>query len=197
MPRPTTTTTIANTTTPPTDTDVRITPDWLWQVVLEFAGERAVCDVCTEEDNPLGAKRFFTKRTNGLTSLWSQALRDLRSTTYFANPPYSAGQVVLWADKVTQEARNGLECLLLTQADVSTGWYRVIGDNADARCHLDRRVSFLEPGPTGGYRPCKGGAKFGSQISYFGPRRRRFTRVFGAIGEVLHGLGPTEESGKP
>jgi hypothetical protein len=177
------------------DTDVRITPDWLWQPVLTFVGpNRSICDVCTEENNPLGAQRFFTERTNGLTSRWATTLHDLRSTTYWGNVPFSRGQVSKWADKFTREARIGLECLMLTQADVSTDWYESIRLNADARCHLGRRVAFLSPDGKGGYVTAKGGAKFGTQIAYWGPRRRRFHRVFGALGEVIHGLGPQEES---
>jgi hypothetical protein len=177
------------------DTDVRVTPDWLLQTVRDFAGTHDLCDVCTEENNPLGARRFFTERTNGLTSRWATTLHDLRATVYFGNVPYGAGQVAPWADKFAKEGRFGLECLLLTQADVSTRWYRAIADNADARCHLSKRVIFLEPDGKGGYQPCKGGAKFGSQIAYMGPRRRRFARIFGALGEVISGLGPQEEGG--
>jgi hypothetical protein len=36
------------------------------------------------------------------------------------------------------------------------------------------------------------GAKFGSCLWYWGPRRRRFTRIFSPHGEVIHGLGPEE-----
>lgn len=175
------------------DTDVRITPDWLWAAVREHAGTRSVCDVCTEPNNPLNADRYYTESMNGLEAKWATTLYDLRSTTYWGNVPFSRGQVLQWADKFVREARRGLECILLTQADVSTEWYAFIRDNADVRCHLSKRVQFLEPNGKGGYRPCKGGAKFGTQCAYFGPRRRRFTRVFGALGEILHGVGPSEE----
>ncbi len=176
------------------DTDVRITPSELWQSVLELAGQRLICDVCTEPNNPLKAARFFTEKTNGLTSPWARTASDIWRFFYFGNVPYSHGQVQRWAEKFTREARGyGLECLMLTQADVSTGWYAYLRDNADARCHLSKRVVFLEPDGEGGYRKCEGGAKFGSQLSYWGPRRRRFARIFGALGEVIHGLGPAEE----
>lgn len=175
------------------DTDVRITPPWLWQLVRDFAGERRICDVCTEPTNPLNADAFYTEATNGIASRWAQTARDVFTWTFWCNPPYSAGHVIEWADKAVREARAyPLEILMLTQADVSTGWYRFIRDNADARCHLGRRVQFLEPDGIGGFRPCKGGAKFGSQIAYLGPRRRRFARIFGGHGEILHGLGPQE-----
>lgn len=177
------------------ESDIRITPGWLLAALLNFAGNRLVCDVCTQPDNPLRADRFFTEETDGLRSPWAASVADVWRCTYWNNPPYSAGQVLQWSEKtITEAGMHGLEVLLLTQADVSTGWYRLIRDNADARCHLGRRVSFLEPDGAGGYRACPGGAKFGSQIAYFGPRRRRFERIFGAHGEVLHGLGPQEEN---
>ena len=176
------------------DTDVRITPPELWSAVVDFKGQRLVCDVCTEENNPLNAARFFTERTNGLKAVWARNTSDLWRFLYWGNVPYSHGQVLKWAEKFTREARYyGLECLMLTQADVSTGWYAYLRDNVDARCHLGTRVAFLEPDGQGGYQKCESGAKFGSAVWYWGPRRRRFARIFGALGEVLHGLGPQEE----
>ena len=177
-----------------TDTDVRITPTWLWQLVRSFVGERAICDVCTEPSNPLGADAFYCKAVNGLEMQWASTARHVFGWTHWCNPPYSRGSVIQWAEKATREARAyPLEILMLTQADVSTDWYRVLRENADMRCHLGARVAFLEPDEQGGFRPCESGAKFGSQLSYWGPRRRRFARIFGAHGEILAGLGPQEE----
>jgi hypothetical protein len=176
------------------ESDIRITPDWFWGWVLEFAGDRPICDVCTPSDNPLKARRYFDEQADGLRSTWGLTLREMFREVYWCNPPYSAGNVQRWAEKAVREARRGLEVLVLTQLDASTGWYRFLRDHADARAHVSRRVGFLEPNGRGGYRPCPGGAKFASQVAYFGPRRRRFARVFGGErGEILHGLGPAEE----
>ena len=60
--------------------------------------------------------------------------------------------------------------------------------NCDAVCFLGTRVGFLRP--DGEAEP---GAKFGSAVWYFGPRRRRFDRVWSEHGHVDHGLGPLEE----
>lgn len=174
------------------ESDVRITPPWVMALVRELAGDRLLVDVCTEWDNPIGAERFYTEADDGLASPWAETARDVLRCTYWGNVPFSRGQVALWAAKFAREAQIGLEGLLLTQADVSTEWYALIRDNADARCHLNKRVQFLEPDGRGGYQPCKGGAKFGTQICYMGPRRRRFARIFGAHGEILPGWGPQE-----
>jgi hypothetical protein len=174
------------------ETDVRITPDPLWSVVLEFKGQRRICDVCTEADNPLGADRFFTEKDNALACRWATTYSEVFDWTYWDNCPYSRGQVIQFARCSVRWARVGLEILMLTQADVSTNWYAYLRANSDARCHLDKRVGFLKPDGIGGYERADGSAKFGSAIWYWGPRRQRFARIFGAHGEVLHGLGPEE-----
>lgn len=173
------------------ETDTRITPAALWQVVQAFKGSRRVCDVCTTPDNPLRAELFFTERDDATSCRWATRLDEVHAITFWCNPPYSRGQVIRFAEVVVSWAELGLEVLLLTQADVSTDWYGFIRDNADVRCHLGKRVGFLKPDGRGGYEPLPG-AKFGSQVAYFGPRRRRFARVFGEHGEILHGLGPKE-----
>jgi len=105
----------------------------------------------------------------------------------WCNPPYSRGQVIRWARKAIQEAVCGSEVLMLTPADVSTAWFRELRENCDAVCLLRRRVGFLRPDGT-----AMPGAKFGSAVWYFGPRRRRFDRIWGEHGHVDHGLGPLE-----
>lgn len=175
------------------DSDIRITPDPLWDIVKAFAGDRLICDVATEKSNPLGAARFFTKRDNALTNLWASSSQEVFRWLYWCNTPYSRGQVIQFADACVRWAALGLEVLLLTQADVTTDWYEFVRLNADARCHLDRRVAFLKPGGRGKFVKTQG-AKFGSQVAYWGPRRRRFARIFGEHGEIIHGLGPQEEA---
>ena len=173
--------------------DVRITPQGLWSIVLEFKGSRRVCDVCTQPDNPLKADRFFTEANNALDCRWLIKAAEVDWWTFWCNPPYSRGMVIEFATCCVGWARLGLEIIVLTQADVSTDWYAYLAANADARVHLNRRVGFLSPDGAGGYVPSSG-AKFGSAVWYFGARRQRFARVFGAHGEHFAGLGPAEET---
>lgn len=169
--------------------DVMITPKWLADIVREFADDAISLDVCTQPDNPLAAKRFFsgngTPQDDGLIQLWD------RHGVNWANPPYSRGQVIRWATKAVREARDGCEIIMLTKDDCRTEWNGVLKSNADARCRIAKGVGFLEPDPEGGYRPLPG-ASWGSALWYFGHRRRRFERVFSRIGEVTHLLGPQE-----
>lgn len=176
------------------ESDVRITPEPVRRVFFALAGDRRTCDVATEPNNPMGADRIFTLQDNALTCRWAVRYDDVHGCTYWLNPPYSLGQIMLFAVRATFWARLGLEIVVLTPADTSTGWYEFLRNNADARCHFDSRVQFLEPDGEGGYRKCSGGAKTGSAAWYFGPRRRRFARIFGELGEILHGLGPQEET---
>lgn len=158
------------------DSDERYTPPWLVAVIREFFGS-PFGDVATAPSNPVGAEYFRTER--GLERPWYPRT--------WCNPPYSRGEVLKWSAKAIAEATVGMEILFLTQADVSTGWFRLLRENADAVCFLHRRVGFLMPDGT----PMKG-AKFGSAVWYFGRRRQRFGEVWGEHGWVVPLPGPGE-----
>lgn len=170
------------------DSDVRIIPQWLLDVVLEFDGRpRIGLDVCTPASNPLNAHHFYEGHCrNGLELSW----RSSEGITW-CNGPYSRGQVIQWAEKAAYEARLGAEILMLTKSDPRTAWTRCLVANSDARCAVARGVGFLEPDGNGGYVQLHG-PMWGSAVWYFGPRRRRFDSVFSRIGEVTHYLGPQE-----
>ncbi len=177
------------------DSDRRLTPEWLLNLVREFAGGQIALDVCTEPHNPTGAETFFHPGGScGLAVVWHSALQrlgDWRIPVAWANVPYSTGQVARWSQKAVDEARLGAEILLLTKDDCRPKWNRFLRDNADARCRIAKGVGFLEPDEAGGFRQLVG-PQWGSCLWLFGRHRRRFERIFGAIGEVIHGLGPQE-----
>lgn len=177
--------------------DIRITPDWLLDIVREFAGGAIALDLCTQADNPARAYRFYTEDDDGLSMSWASALRqmplhrDWLISVGWGNVPYSAGQVIRWATKVVHEAREGADILLLTKDDCRTRWNRFLVQNVDARCRIAKGVGFLQPDGEGGYEKLSP-PRWGECLWYFGRNRRRFARVFGGIGEVIHGLGPVE-----
>jgi hypothetical protein len=172
------------------DSDVRITPRWVVDVVRSFCGDRPLLDVCTQPDNPIGADAFYSLAVGrcGMSTKWTYVFGE----RYIAwcNPPFSRGQVQRWAERAVEQALLGAEILMLTKDDCRTSWSRYLRNNADARCRIDRGVGFLEPDGNGGYKQLVG-PQWGSCIWYWGPRRRRFDRIFGAIGEVTHLLGPS------
>jgi hypothetical protein len=168
--------------------DKRITPKWLLDYARELGDGQIMLDVCTEPGNPTGATAYFTYAHNGLERDWAGISNGGLT---WCNTPYSRGSVMLWADKAVQEARRGCEILLLTKDDCRVSWNAFLRNNADARCRIARGVGFLEPDGEGGYRKMVG-PMWGSCLWYFGLRRRRFARIFGAIGEISHLLGPQE-----
>lgn len=173
--------------------DIRITPPWIVAVAKEFAVPRTLHDVCTESDNPIGADSWWSWHEGvGVDALCASWTGD--GGTNWCNPPWSRGAVATWAAKAAREARHGAEILLLTLADVRTGWHAQLAENADARCQISRSVGFLEPTTVDGVRSYKQlpGHTMGCTVWYWGRRRRRFARVFGEIGEIIHGLGPRE-----
>lgn len=162
---------------------------WVIRIVRDFAGDRRLVDVCTEPDNPTKADVFFTQANDGFENGWHG---DPSQHTRWANVPYSRGQVQRWAERTVDAARFGFETLFLTKDDIRPGWHRYLADNADARCRIHRGIGFAKPRADGeGYERMIG-PRWGSCLWYFGPRRRRFDRVFNAIGEITHGLGPQE-----
>lgn len=165
------------------DSDVRLTPPWLLAVVREFGV--ITLDPCTVAHNPVGAMRFYTEAQDGLRAPW-----DCDGGLVWCNPPWSRGQVHKWAGKAISEALGGCEVIMLTLADVRTGWFDGLADNADAYCLINRSVGFLEL--VDGVWKQKPGHTMGCAAWYWGPQRRRFDRVFSAIGRVTHGLGPKE-----
>lgn len=169
------------------ESDSRMTPGWLLDVVRRF--DAIELDPATDENNHARAHAFYTEDDDGLGKAWHV------DGLVWLNPPWSRGSVLTWASKAIREARSGAEILMLTLADVRTGWHRLLVDNADARCNIGRSVGFLEPLPGGGYKQLLGHT-MGCAVWYFGPRRRRFARVFGPVGEVIQGLGPCELEGE-
>lgn len=172
------------------DSDIRITPDWLLDIVREFGRGCIALDVCTQPENPAKADEFYCleQGTDGLIENWGV---DAGGGLCWGNVPFSRGQVIVWANKAVREAQFGAEILVLTKDDCRTKWNRLLVSNSDARCRVERGVGFLEPDGAGGYRKLPG-SPWGSCIWYFGRQRRRFERFFSPLGEVIHGLGPVE-----
>lgn len=168
------------------DSDRRITPPWIITHVREFIEPRRMLDVCTERDNPTQADAFYI--AGALETVWSDVMFG-GEHTWWCNPPFS--EMMKWVDKAVQEARHGGEGLFLSRADVRTKWYAKLRNNCDARVNIARSVAFRKPVAGGGYEAMSGDF-YGYAIWYFGPRRRRFERVFSSMGEVIHGLGVQE-----
>ena len=179
------------------DSDRRLTPEWLLEPVREFFGGAIPFDCCTEASNPTCAGHFCSLEaddpsfingglragSNGLAIDWN----ELEGT--WVQPPFS--NMNAWVAKAVAEANHGAEILFLSRADVRTKWFRLLADNCDMRCNINRSVGFKEALPDGSLKQLSGDF-YGYCIWYFGRRRRRFERLFSPLGEVLAGRGLME-----
>lgn len=113
-------------------------------------------DPCTEESNPLGCRRWFTPRDDGLSRAWSGLV--------FMNPPYGRA-LPSWVEKAHHETRTNratVVCLLPARTD--TRWWRTCREHGEIT-FLQGRVRFELPnGVLGDPAP------FPSAIVVFRPR---------------------------
>lgn len=171
------------------ESDVRFTPEWILALAREMFGGRILLDAATHPSNPTQATRYFCGEQSDALAGESGLVEQWDYQTW-CNPPFS--QMQEWCNKALLEARAGAEILFMTTDDPSTRWYRFLTANADARCRLKRRAGFSVPLEEGTVLPM-GSPRWCTSIWYWGHQRRRFARIFGPHGEMLHGLGPREQ----
>ena len=110
-------------------------------------------DACTEDNNPLGTPKFYTKKDNGLRRPWF-------NTTY-CNPPYGRNNKVdLWLKKAKIEQRKGIASVLLLPSRTGNKWFHKYIYNKP-----NVKVQFL-PGRIR-FRGAKSVATFDSMIVIF------------------------------
>jgi hypothetical protein len=147
------------------DTDERYTPRWLLDIVISALGPLAY-DPCTAPHNPAGAIRFACPPVNGLETSWQD-----RGGVVWVNPPFSNGNLAKWANKCAVEADYGVEIVLLTPVDPSTGWYSSLSYAAQLAAALKRRPEYGKPDGAFGAT-----AKQPAMLWYFGHRTKHFAR---------------------
>lgn len=160
------------------ESDERYTPQGVLDVVRAVAP--IGLDPCTTKDNPTGAKRWFTAEDNGLGKAWFGEQPELA----FVNPPYSRGQLLLWALQVLEQVHQarGHEAIVLTPCDLGTKWAQALFEGCTAFAGWRGRIEFLTP--DGSF---DAGAKQPSLFWYFGERAERFARVFRDRANVVRG----------
>lgn len=119
------------------------------------------------------AERYYTKEQNALEQPWESRV--------WCNPPYSRGNVDLFANKMISEHINGGmdEGIILINNATETGWFQALLTWSAAVCFLNSRVRFYHP-ERGGDSPRQGQAVF-----YFGENYSRFEKNFTPLGTVL------------
>ena len=128
---------------------------------------------------PRGARLHFSLPRNGLIEPWPVV------THYgcvWVNPPYSNGQVVLWAQKIAYEFGRGVwPIYALTSGDFSAAWFNLLWDAFSCCVLLNDRVPFIYPGET---KP-KPGSNFGNVVWGFTHDTPEFFNLFGDLGKRI------------
>lgn len=154
--------------------DERYTPQEILDAVAAFWPEGIDLDPCWAPGSLVKARTCWTTEDDGLEQDWSP------HKTIWVNPPFS--NVGPWAREcaVNGSSHRAIinEILLLTRIDFTTAWSRWLWD-ADAWLLRSSRDRFVVDG---GQQ--LGTPTFGCVVAYWGPRVRRFERVFAADFEL-------------
>ena len=128
----------------------------------------------TEAQQWIKAGSYYTKEDDGLLLPWDGKV--------WLNPPYSAGLIGLFVDKLLSES--GIEqAIVIVNNGTETTWGQKLMGAANALCFPKRRVKFLRP--KGLEAPPKGAPLQGQMICGFGVDRERFKQEFESMGFVI------------
>ncbi len=123
----------------------------------------------------VGAKRFFTKKDNGLTKSWSGNV--------FCNPPYSSPLISQFAEKFTASSEGKMNAgIFLVNNTTDTAWFQSLLKRYSV-CFTAGRIAFLT---RSGERMNQ--TRQGQAVFYFGRKKAAFLQHFGEIGTVVGAL---------
>ncbi len=127
---------------------------------------------CAAAQKIVKAKRFFTKKEDGLKQEWPGRV--------WLNPPYAQPGIAHYVSKLCREyvAGRTAEAVLLTHNHTDTVWFHEIAKHAAAICFTRGRVKFYRgktiAAPT-----------IGQAFSYFGDHVDKFAIAFADIGFIV------------
>jgi hypothetical protein len=171
------------------------TPPEFLETVRRFAP--IALDPATDEDNPVGAKRYFT--CLAIQRNWVDAVEP--GELAYCNPPYGRS-LLPFSKKFAEQGALGLELLTLTPGRFDTKWWRNMR-TANAICFLYGRIKFWSPvteaaigtpwesqigkwlpGAWNKKKSCwsNAAAPFPCAVSYWGKRVDDFVSVFSPLG---------------
>jgi len=137
---------------------------------------------CAQANEVVQAKLFYTLDDDALAHDWQGNV--------FLNPPYAAGVIDQFVDKLIRHyvAGDVRQAVLLTNNNTDAQWWHKAARTSKAICFTEGRIAFYSPAgeaasPTNG-----------STIFYFGPEVDRFAGIFGNKGLVVRpgGVGAAE-----
>jgi phage N-6-adenine-methyltransferase len=119
------------------------------------------CDAAATDENTL-CHAFIGDPADSLKVNW---YLPPHITTFFANPPYSAGNILRFVEKAWLESAKGATVVLLIPSDPSKQYFDFCFENASEIRFMIPRVKFNNPDGT----PMKGSPTTGSMIVVFRP----------------------------
>lgn len=119
------------------------TPRWIVDLIERIAGRPIDLDPCTDAENPVGARVFFTEADDGLRQPWGDLDPTVRLV--YVNPPYK--QAAAWLAKIRSETEKRPELLVffLCPAFTDQPWYGDAVYRANDEISVKGRVRFLRP----------------------------------------------------
>lgn len=132
---------------------------------------------CEFANRQVKAKRFYSIDADGLKKQWKGNV--------WLNPPYGAGAVEPFIDKVIQEMDAGRikHIAVLVNNATETKWFQRLLANAQAVCFLASRIKFLKPSAETN-SPLQG-----QVICYCGSNAEDFSKAYESLGITLFRKG--------
>ena len=125
----------------------------------------ASCELANEI---VKADKYYTKQDNGLLKEWTGRV--------WMNPPYDRGLIDQFVSHLINQMSNISQAVVITHNSLETDWAHKLLDNANAICHIKRRVQFY------GKEKAKGAALQGQTIFGFKVDVDKFVKEFDVIG---------------
>lgn len=148
-------------------------PKWI-ELARKTMGSIDLDPASNEEANKIvKAESFYTKDQDGLSQNWFGNV--------WLNPPFSAGLISKFADKVIDQYPNYEQAIIITDNCTETNWWQSLAKNACCILFVKTRIRFLNPNGSPGPYPYRG-----QTIFYLGPNQgaAAFVHVFENEGTI-------------
>lgn len=132
---------------------------------------------CAEADEVVKATRYYSKADDGLTLPWHGRV--------FSNPPYGAGIIGEFCDKLVAELDAGhtTAAIFLVNSSTDTAWWHRLAVRADHICFCRGRIRYTPPRGNQSRQPIDGQSflYYGDDVDCFREEFREFGMFFGPI----------------
>lgn len=123
------------------DRQRHLTPEYLLEPIRVALGGLIDLDPCTEPDNPVRAREFYTPPLDGCAQDWRAMRNGAPIYTIFCNPPYGEARA-RWVEKCIEAAALGAKVALLIPAHTETKIFQKALGFCTTVCFVKARVRF-------------------------------------------------------